>query len=336
MDVESGSLPHNPSVSIVSNLLNVPTITRIIVFIQILLYVIGLIGGDSVVEVLALIPGNFLPPKFWCWNILTGGYFHAPQSYLSLALNIAILLAGSKSIAQLWGNHELMKYCLMVNAISGTGTFLLNIFYYTLSGYFGYLFTPIGGSYALSMAVLVAHKQLYPDLDIKVFGNILIRPKYFPLGLLFTLYTLSILGVSGWNGAGNYALSSLIISWVYLRFFQIRDGVIGDMSTQFKFSGFFPEPLQHPIDVVGGIILLALRCGRPIKSTTSNEGAPSSTNIPKFYLDSAEDAERRRRVAIKVLDEQFASKKMTIHGLATAVPTSSPPNVSAGNQQPAS
>jgi hypothetical protein len=40
-------------------------------------------------------------------------------------------------------------------------------------------------------------------------------------------------------------LSGIIISWVYLRFYQKKEqGSRGDMSEGFAFATFFPEPIQ--------------------------------------------------------------------------------------------
>ena len=62
--------------------------------------------------------------------------------------------------------------------------------------------------------------------------------------LLFLSCTLTLLGVLSLS----YSIMSftyVMASWVYLRFYQIRaDGTRGDMSDNFSFASFFPEPIQ--------------------------------------------------------------------------------------------
>ena len=62
--------------------------------------------------------------------------------------------------------------------------------------------------------------------------------------LLFLSCALTLLGVL----SPSYSIMSftyVMASWVYLRFYQIRtDGTRGDMSDNFSFASFFPEPIQ--------------------------------------------------------------------------------------------
>ena len=65
-----------------------------------------------------------------------------------------------------------------------------------------------------------------------------------PMLLLFLSCALTLLGVL----SPSYCIMSftyVMASWVYLRFYQIRaDGTRGDMSDNFSFASFFPEPIQ--------------------------------------------------------------------------------------------
>lgn len=40
------------------------------------------------------------------------------------------------------------------------------------------------------------------------------------------------------------ALSGTLTAWIYLRFYQRRDGGRGDMTESFAFATFFPELMQ--------------------------------------------------------------------------------------------
>ena len=65
-----------------------------------------------------------------------------------------------------------------------------------------------------------------------------------PMLLLFLSSAMTLLGVLSLSYS-VMSLNYIVVSWVYLRFYQIRaDGSRGDMSDNFSFASFFPEPIQ--------------------------------------------------------------------------------------------
>lgn len=44
-----------------------------------------------------------------------------------------------------------------------------------------------------------------------------------------------------------FVLFGILVAWVYLRFYQREKagGTVGDMSPEFSFASFFPEPVQY-------------------------------------------------------------------------------------------
>eukprot|EP01126_Amoeba_proteus_P000313 TRINITY_DN1009_c0_g1_i7.p1 TRINITY_DN1009_c0_g1~~TRINITY_DN1009_c0_g1_i7.p1 ORF type:complete len:145 (-),score=31.67 TRINITY_DN1009_c0_g1_i7:74-508(-) len=121
----------------------------------------------------------------------------------------------------------------------------------------------------------------------------------------------------------------IIIAWVYLRWFQSRDGIQGDHSREFSMASFFPEFLQGFVD---GFAEICKRCcffWLPKKqtntsslvtatntTTTTHNGplssspAVNSRDILLTVIETKdEDVERRRKLGIKALDERLSQMK---------------------------
>ncbi|NXJ64673.1 TM115 protein, partial [Rostratula benghalensis] len=95
-------------------------------------------------------------------------------------------------------------------------------------------------------------------------------------------------------------------SWVYLRFYQRHSRGRGDMSDHFAFATFFPEILQPVVGLVAnlvhGILVKVKVCRKTVKRY--DVGAPSSITISLPGTDP-QDAERRRQLALKALNERL-------------------------------
>jgi hypothetical protein len=100
----------------------------------------------------------------------------------------------------------------------------------------------------------VAYKQLVPEHRILIAGFISFRTKVLPImalsviGVLVTVmglvesdpypifYYFFVTYLQGWSG--------MLGAWGYLRFYQRRDGILGDRSETFSILSFFPESWQ--------------------------------------------------------------------------------------------
>ncbi|NXG60682.1 TM115 protein, partial [Hemiprocne comata] len=95
-------------------------------------------------------------------------------------------------------------------------------------------------------------------------------------------------------------------SWIYLRFYQRHSRGRGDMSDHFAFATFFPEILQPVVGLVANLvhsILVKVKvCRKTVKRY--DVGAPSSITISLPGTDP-QDAERRRQLALKALNERL-------------------------------
>ncbi|NWZ79527.1 TM115 protein, partial [Poecile atricapillus] len=95
-------------------------------------------------------------------------------------------------------------------------------------------------------------------------------------------------------------------SWVYLRFYQRHSRGRGDMSDHFAFATFFPEILQPVVGLVANLVHSVLVKVRLCRKTVKryDVGAPSSITISLPGTDP-QDAERRRQLALKALNERL-------------------------------
>jgi len=188
--------------------------------------------------------------------------------------------------------------------------FLVCVLVYPMDdeGESSYLFEPVSGFYGASMALLVGLKQLNPEKEWKYF-KCSVRAKHLPFIFLLLSVILSVLVryYSEKSGNGSFVLGifGMITGWTYLRFFQFKDGVKGDQSVQFKFSSLFPELLQPRVEFLVNLFCICFICFQKKKQTPLAE----ADTIKYSVLDSPEDAERRRQLAIKVLDASFQNMK---------------------------
>jgi hypothetical protein len=156
------------------------------------------------------------------------------------------------------------------------------------------------------------------------------RVKHFP-ALFLLLNTLSGL-LFGTDTAAILAWLGLLTSWTYLRFYKRQanlsgtstgaQGIRGDASETFAFAYFFPDVMQAPIAVVSQAIynlLITLRICTPFSAedvAVGNEQASArgEAGLPSLLngagrggrgMGKREEAERRRALALKALDQRL-------------------------------
>ena len=182
----------------------------------------------------------------------------------------------------------------------------------------------------MQASFLVAFKQLVPEHTVTVFkGLIKMRVKHFP-ALFLLLNTVS--GIAfGTDTAATLAWLGLLCSWIYLRFYRRQpdlsgtstEGIKGDASETFSFACFFPDVVQPPIALVTDAIykvLVAVRICTPFSAEDIASGneqalARGETGLPTILSHERtgeiqstakrEEAERRRTLALKALDQRL-------------------------------
>lgn len=209
----------------------------------------------------------------------------------------------------------------------------------------------------------MAFKQLVPEHTVTIWkGMIKIRVKHFP-SIFVLANTLSGI-ILGTDTALVLAWLGFFTSWIYLRFFKTQTDLLesgtganrirGDASETFAFAYFWPDVVQPPIAAVADRMydtLLALHVCSPFSTQDvewSNERATArgEGNLPSLLESDRrggkrDEAERRRALALKALDERLkaatALRQQTPNGppLATDSPNGPLPadEASAANRQ---
>jgi len=192
--------------------------------------------------------------------------------------------------------------------------------------------TTISGGISIQAAYLVSFKQLVPEHTVSLLrGMIRVRVKHFP-AIFLLANTLSAV-LFGTETAGFLAWFGFLTAWVYLRFFRIgislsatatggEDATVkGDASDTFAFAQFFPDVIQPPVSAITEAIygiLVTLRICTPFSAEDVEAGNEQASARAEGGLPSLmnprggrrgggvrEDAERRRALALKALDQRL-------------------------------
>lgn len=256
----------------------------------------------NTVHGLGVTPGYLFPPNFWLWTLLTHAVVESHIWDVCVGLG-AVVVAG-RLLEPLWGALELLIFFAVVNVsvgILGGFSYLLT---YVATFNLDYLFTVrIHGMSGFLGGVLVALKQTMGDTVVLTVPQV--RMKDVPMMglLLVAILRLTTLLSSSLLASYGYGVLS---SWVYLRFYQKHSRGRGDMSDHFAFATFFPEIFQPLVSMVANVIYSVLVKIRICKKTVKryDVGAPSSITISLPGTDP-QDAERRRQLALKALNERL-------------------------------
>ncbi|KAL7828751.1 hypothetical protein SRHO_G00323850 [Serrasalmus rhombeus] len=266
-----------------------------------LLYLISWLVDTHVA--LGVTPGYLFPPNFWIWTLVTHPVVE--QHILGVAVNVATVIVAGRLLEPLWGALELLIFFAVVNVSAGLLSGLSYVLTYAATFDLRYLFAVhVFGAPAFLGGVLVALKQTSGDTTVLRVPQI--RLKAAPALALLALSILRLAGLLDSSaplaGCGYGALAG----WVYLRFYQRHSRGRGDMSDHFAFASFFPEALQPAVGFVAGLVHAALVkikvCRKMVKRY--DVGAPSSITISLPGTDP-QDAERRRQLALKALNERL-------------------------------
>lgn len=273
---------------------------------------------------LALVPSKSL---YYPWTIITSTFVE--QNVLNFLINTTAFYLSGRYLERAWSSKELA----LVAAVGATIPNLLVIPTYVIWGAImrntTRADTPITGAITLQAAFLVAFKQLVPEHTVSLYkGVVKIRVKHFP-AIFLLLNTVS--GVLfGTDTALLLAWYGLVTTWVYLRFIRYQpdlglsaDGVRlrGDASETFAFATFFPDIMQPPIAAICDqiyIFFCNIRLIRPfsdeaIASSNEYSAGRRDLSLPTSNVYAAgsrtvnkrEEAERRRALALKALDERL-------------------------------
>jgi len=279
--------------------LDIPRLSKILAGFILSFYLLGvLLGDENSTKFLALVPGYTIS-DIYVWNIVTAGFFN--KFLLSSLFDSAILVIFGKNLEPIWGSKEFLKFIMIINLLIGASTFLVVIILYIILRDENLLFAEVFGFSGMLASFSVAMKQLMPENQLPMLCGL--RIKHLPaLSLVFSIFLLSkpllIL----------FVLFGIIYGWIYLRFYQNKgNNIVGDMSDQFSFASFFPEPIQPTISTFSNFVFNLLRkCGCCKGVGTDNTNQTGSLALASSSLpgNNPVEAERRRNRALKVLEER--------------------------------
>ncbi len=155
--------------------------------------------------------------------------------------------------------------------------------------------------------VSVAVKQAMPDHILYRSPMGKITNSNIPLACFLLTFVMWAIGLV----EGSYCTmfgSGLVISWIYLRFYQLHaNGTRGDSAESFCFASFFPNVMQPPINACFALLVRLRICKKPIRrydmGAASTSGPAISISLPG--VDN-HDTERRRQIALKALSDRLS------------------------------
>ncbi|DAA76555.1 TPA_exp: Uncharacterized protein A8136_7232 [Trichophyton benhamiae CBS 112371] len=338
--------------------INIPPVTRaILTSIAVLFilhtatrykyYVVGESSSSfSAVPYLLAVPSKIL---FYPWTLICATFVE--QNIVTLLINGATMFYGGKYLERAWGSREFGKFILVLALASNLSMVLLYLTTAAIRGKPEIAMKGIGGGIAVQSSFLVAFKQLVPEHTVTILrGLVKIRVKHFPaIFLLLNFIGALFLGT---DVAFHLSWLGLLISWTFLRFFKYQPdlsgtstsgrGIKGDASDTFAFACFFPDAIQPPINFVAErifAILVAIRICTPFSTEDVASGneqvlARGEAGLPSLLNNNVrgtprsgkrEEAERRRALALKALDQRLqsaSSNRAAQQAAASAAPSS--------------
>lgn len=189
--------------------------------------------------------------------------------------------------------------------------------------------TTISGGVSIQVAFLVAFSQLIPAHTVTLFrGIISLKVPRFPLLYIGIVTVLSLTPLLS-RAALWQATFGLLTSWTYLRFYKkvFPDldssqpaSLRGDASETFAFAEFFPAPVKPLVAAVSDQIfevLVAMRLCTPFSQ--ADVSARGDRALQRGTPGTARaEAERRRAIALKALDQRLSAAATRAPGPAPA------------------
>ncbi|XP_071488161.1 transmembrane protein 115-like [Diadema antillarum] len=294
------------------------------------LYLVSFLADtDKYLEALAVTPGLIFPPSFRVWTLITHPF--VDLHLWNVLSDIALVLICGKLIEPLWSALEMLIFFAVSTIGSAIITSFLYLFIYLSTVNTTYLFeTHFFGLAGYAGAVTIALKQTMGDTELppKVAR---LRVNHLPLVLLILSVLLRIIGLVPPTHPFT-TVAGMLTGWVYLRFYQRQsDGSRGDMAESFAFASFFPEVVRPFVAILANTVhsfLVKIKvCKKQVRKY--DVGAPSPITISLPGTDPA-DAERRRQIALKALNERLSKVEEQ-----TAWPSMDEPLSSADPSSPA-
>ncbi|KAF5368618.1 hypothetical protein D9758_002269 [Tetrapyrgos nigripes] len=259
-------------------------------------------NGTYTTPYLTLVPGSSL---FYPWTFVTSALVEL--TFWELIITLITIPPSLRYLERLWGSIETLKFIVVCIGFSNIIAFGFNWLEFIATSQELFLYgMQYHGQMSLQIGVLVAFTQLIPEHQVQVMGFIKARVKTLPMAYL-TLST--VMCFIGFQCPWIIIQFGWFVSWIYLRFYKknTHDTVggmdaYGDRSETFALTSWFP-PFTHP--VLGP-------AGNFVYNTANRlHLIPAGGDLENGYTQvpgsARAEAERRRAMALKALDQRLAN-----------------------------
>lgn len=282
--------------------------------------------GSEAAPYLTLVPGSAL---FAPWTLVISGLVET--TILELIFTVIFVPASLRYLERIWGGVELLKFIVVCIGLSNVIAFGFNWLEFMVLGQpelflYGMRYH---GQMALQIGVLVAFTQLIPEHQIQI-GIITTRIKTLPMAYLTLSTVLCFIGLQcpwiiiqfGW-----------FVSWVYLRFYKKNTDTLGaivtygDRSETFSLISWFPPLLHKPLTLLGNTVFALATKLRLLPNSASHDVEIGTYG--QLPGTARAEAERRRALALKALDQRLANSSSPGAGGSSSNPPRSTGSVPA-------
>ncbi|EFW98841.1 rhomboid family protein [Grosmannia clavigera kw1407] len=345
--------------------LNIPPVTRIALIMLVLQSILSAAiryrqwtaQSHIVIPYLNLIPQlSVLYP----WTFLTTTLVE--NNMFTLAIAVTTLYQGGRYLERAWSSRELAKFLVVASLIPNLLTFGTLLFFFSLTHDENWTLTTIAGTIPLQISFLVAFSQLVPAHTVTLFrGIVSLRVPRFPLLYVLAIYAVSMTPLLS-AASTLLAIFGFLTSWTYLRFYKSvfpdldsssqTPSLRGDASETFALAEFFPSPIKPLIAALSNAVfglLVAVRICTPFSAAdisaraAANSGSDGYSHHQRSVPGSNRaEAERRRALALKALDQRLhaaaasaASRGSAAGAGSSAAAASGPSSSAAGASQSA-
>ena len=254
---------------------------------------------------LTCIPFFVKPPYLRVWTLVTSNFLET--RIIFVVVDIFCLLASATILEPLWGVTELLFFITIISFV----TTLLNVsFFFLLSAIFSQtrvIMAEIYGGSSVVCGLAVSLKQVRPDFELSLVPPVSFRLKHLPFMCLLIYLLLGAFDIIPFSNILS-VLTSLVVSWSYLRFIQRQESdTRGDPADTFEFVTLFPEVLHPCLNKLGFGLASVLRSIKlyPSSQQTYDLGVPSEIGL-LLPVTSTSSTDRRKLKAQKDLEERLS------------------------------
>ncbi|KAH9932406.1 eukaryotic integral membrane protein [Amylocystis lapponica] len=254
---------------------------------------------------LVLIPGSSI---FYPWTFLTSALVET--TIFELLFTLLVIPASLRYLERLWGTVETIKFIAVTITVSNIIAFGLNWLEFLVLRYPVFLYgQQYHGQMALQIGVLVGFTQLIPEHQVQLFGVLKARVKASATLPMSYVTFSTVMCIIGFQCPYIVIQFGWLVSYLWLRFYKKNIGEIGgptygDKSETFAFVSWFPPFIHYPITLLANTAHTLATKFHLIPSSGSDLESGGYSQLPG---GARAEAERRRAMALKALDQRLAN-----------------------------